>query len=78
MPNQQSQRHYSLFIEWSERDNVYVVSFPEWEQAGHIVHAHGTTYQEAVENGQDTLTFLIQATLEEGENLPEARAYAGV
>ena len=69
---------YSLLIEWSDRDQAYIVSFPEWEQAGHIVHTHGTTYSEAVEKGQEMLAFLVESALDEGETLPEPHAYAGV
>jgi antitoxin HicB len=75
---QQPQPHYSLLIEWSNEDQAYIVSFPEWAEAGHIVHTHGDTYQEAVENGQDMLAFLVQSSEEAGEVLPQPRAYAGV
>jgi antitoxin HicB len=71
-------QHYSMLIQWSDQDQAYIVSFPEWEQAGHIVHAHGETYQEAVEKGQEVLAFLVQSAQEEGETLPSPRAYAGV
>lgn len=43
--------HYSMLIEWSEEDDAYVVSFPEFPGA----HTHGTTYVEAVKNGQEVL-----------------------
>jgi antitoxin HicB len=73
-----SKQRYSLLIEWSDRDQAYSVSFPEWDQAGHIVHAHGATYNEAVEKGQEMLAFLVQSAVDEGEVLPEPHAYAGV
>ena len=69
---------YSLLIEWSDRDRAYIVSFPEWEQAGHIIHTHGATYREAVEKGQETLAFLVESALEDGEQLPEPHAYVDV
>lgn len=31
---------YSLVIEWSNEDQTYVVSFPEW---GDNTHTHGET-----------------------------------
>lgn len=70
--------HYSMLIEWSDEDQAYIVSFPEWGQAGNIAHTHGDTYAEAVEKGQDMLTFLIESTLEEGEPLPAPRTFANV
>ena len=75
---EQLKQRYSLLIEWSDRDQAYIVSFPEWEQAGHIVHTHGTTYSEAVEKGQEMLAFPVESALDEGETLPEPHAYAGV
>lgn len=75
--NNHSERHYSLLIEWSDEDQTYIVSFPEWEQAGHLVHTHGDTYQQAVEQGQDLLAFMIQSAQDDGEALPEPRVYAG-
>ncbi|MGH2504015.1 MAG: type II toxin-antitoxin system HicB family antitoxin, partial [Ktedonobacterales bacterium] len=33
--------HYSIVIQWSNEDEVYVVSLPEW---GDLVHTHGDTY----------------------------------
>lgn len=75
---EQPRQRYSLLIEWSDRDQAYVISFPEWEQAGHIVHTHGATYGEAVEKGQEMLAFLVESALEEGVALPEPHAFAGV
>ena len=40
----QQQPHYSMVIEWSDEDQVYVVSFPEW---GELAHTHGITYDKA-------------------------------
>jgi predicted RNase H-like HicB family nuclease len=36
-------KHYRMVIEWSEIDDAYVVSFPEFPGA----HTHGATYLEA-------------------------------
>ena len=69
-------QHYAMVIEWSEQDQAYIVSFPEWEQAGHIAHIHGETYAEAVGKGEEMLTFLIESTREEGEMLAEPRIFA--
>lgn len=44
-------RHTSMIIEWSDEDQAYFVSFPEW--AGYIVQpvTHGATYEEAARKG---------------------------
>jgi len=55
------QPRYSLVIQWSDEDQAYIVSFPEWEAHGLIGHTHGDTYEEAVRKGQEVLHLLIRA-----------------
>lgn len=64
---------YSMTIQWSDEDQVYVVSFPEW---GALVHAHGNSYEEAVKNGQELLVGLIESRRHHGEPLPVPHVYA--
>lgn len=80
MSTQQPIHHhyYSMVIAWSDEDQAYIVSFSEWQQAGNIAHTHGDTYAEAVEKGQDMLTFLIESAQEDGEPLPAPRTFANV
>lgn len=70
------QPRYSMLIEWSEEDQAYIVSFPEWEAHGLIGHTHGDTYDEGVKNGQDVLKMLVNSAREQGEPLPLARTFA--
>jgi len=60
--------HYSMIIEWSDEDQCFVVSLPEW---GKFCHTHGNTYEEALENAKEVLELLIASTLEDKEPLPE-------
>ncbi|NJM72823.1 MAG: type II toxin-antitoxin system HicB family antitoxin [Scytonema sp. RU_4_4] len=60
--------HYTIIIQWSDEDNCFVVSFPEW---GEFCHTHGDTYEEAFKNAQEVLEMLIETSLENGEPLPE-------
>lgn len=69
------QLHYSMTIQWSEEDGIYVVSFPEWEAAGHIAHTHGATYEEAVSQGREALELLIESARDLGAQLPAARIF---
>jgi predicted RNase H-like HicB family nuclease len=69
---------YSMVIEWSDEDQLYIVSFPEWRDAHVIAHIHGVTYEEAAAKGHDLLDFMIQSAQEEGETLPPPRTFAGV
>ena len=62
--------HYTVIIQWSQEDNCFVVSLPEW---GEFCHTHGDTYQEALENAQEVLEMLIESCLQDGEPLPEPK-----
>ncbi len=64
---------YSMIIEWSDEDDAYIVSLPEW---GDLVHTHGATYAEAVAMGEDLLAALIASRQQHGEPLPPPRAFA--
>jgi antitoxin HicB len=48
---------YTVIIQWSEEDQVYVVSLPEW---GTGAKTHGVTYEEAARNAQEALELLMQ------------------
>ena len=62
--------HYTIIIQWSQEDNCFVVSLPEW---GEFCHTHGDTYQEALDNAQEVLEMLIESCLQDGETLPEPK-----
>ena len=59
---------YTIVIQWSDEDECYVVSLPDW---GEFCHTHGDTYQEALTNAQEVLELLIETSLEDGETLPK-------
>jgi antitoxin HicB len=67
--------HYSMLIEWSETDQAYLVTLPEW--AGQVVMpaTHGSTYEEAVQHGQEVLEVLVDSALRDGEQLPRPKTH---
>lgn len=58
---------YSMVIQWSEEDQAFVVSLPEFPNC----RTHGATYEEAVKNGQEVLELVIESYREEDTPLPE-------
>ena len=68
------QSRYSIVIEWSDEDHVYVVSLPEW---GDLVHTHGETYDEALQRGTELIDALSDSRQSNREPLPEPRFFAG-
>jgi predicted RNase H-like HicB family nuclease len=52
--------HYSILIQWSEADQAYIASLPEF---GPYALTHGATYEEALKNGQEALDLLMEKTV---------------
>jgi len=67
---------YSMLIEWSEQDQAYLVTLPEWAQQVYMPVTHGDTYDEAVKKGKEVLEMLINDAKKHGESLPPPRIYA--
>jgi predicted RNase H-like HicB family nuclease len=64
-----------MFIEWSEEDQAYLVTLPEWAPPVIMPATHGDTYEEAAKNGQEVLEMLIEAATANGKVLPPPRTY---
>lgn len=60
---------YRMIIQWSDEDNCFLVSLPDF--LGDTWRTHGETYSEAVAKGTEALESLIMAYEAEGEPLPE-------
>lgn len=63
-----------MLIEWSDEDQVYIVTLPEFGGC----KTHGKTYAQAARMGQDALESLIDAFQEDGSPLPEPAKYKDV
>lgn len=63
-----------MIIQWSENDNCFVVTLPEW---GELCHTYGDTYEEALNNAQEVLDLMIKSSLAEGQSLPKATTFTG-
>ena len=69
------QPRYSMVIQWSDEDQAYIVSFPEWEAQGLIGHTHGETYESAARKGREVLHMRVESARAEGEPLPAPQTY---
>lgn len=61
-------QRYSILIQWSDEDQVYIASLPEF---GSYAHTHGSTYAEALQNAQEVLEILISGYQAKGKQLPQ-------
>jgi antitoxin HicB len=64
---------YSILIQWSEEDDCYVVTIPEFADRVMQPCTDGTTYEEAAKHGQEVLESLVELYQEKGWNLPTPR-----
>ena len=71
----ENQLHYSMLIEWSEADQAYLVTLPEWTGQVVMPATHGGTYEEAVQHGQEVLEMLVDSALRDGEQLPQPKTH---
>ncbi|MBC6417474.1 MAG: type II toxin-antitoxin system HicB family antitoxin [Prochloron sp. SP5CPC1] len=65
-------QRYTIIIQWSDEDECYVVSLPEW---GEFCHTHGDTPEEALKNAQEVLELLINSELQDNKSLPEPNLF---
>lgn len=66
------EQHYSMIIQWSNRNHAYIVTVPELPGC----RTHGETYTEAVKNGIEAIEAWIEDAIKDGEPLPEPRVAA--
>jgi predicted RNase H-like HicB family nuclease len=60
---------YTMVIQWSEEDQLYLVHFPDFPQQHFITH--GKTYSEAASNGQAAIAGLIAVLKDHNQPIPE-------
>ncbi len=68
--------HYSMVIEWSDEDQAYIVTLPEWEVAGYHGHTHGATVAQAAAAGEELVASWLDYIQQTGEPLPAPRTFA--
>ena len=62
---------YRIIIQWSNEDNCFLVSLPDFKEEQQWV-THGETYQEALENAVEVMDILVEIYQEKNKVLPEA------
>lgn len=61
--------HYSMHIQWSEEDRIYIVTVPELPGC----KTHGKTYEKAVKQAQYAIEGWIEANKALGRPIPTPR-----
>lgn len=64
-------RRYSMLIQWSLEDRLYIVSCPELPN----LHTHGATHEEAVEMGAEAIATYLYGLRHHGRPVPAPRYF---
>jgi predicted RNase H-like HicB family nuclease len=63
--------YYSMILEWDPNDRIYVVTVPELPGC----QTHGSTLEEAVQQGRDAYESWVDVARELGRPVPPARIF---
>ena len=65
---------YSILIQWSDEDDAFLVSLPEWQDRLIGFAGQGSTYEEALAVGRTAIEQLVSIAQEDGQPLPVPQA----
>jgi predicted RNase H-like HicB family nuclease len=60
-----------MLIQWDEEDGIFMVTLPEFDNA----LTHGSTYKDAVKQGQDLIESFIMWHSQDGKPLPKPELF---
>ena len=64
---------YSMIIQWSDEDQLFLVTIPEFVEYVVMPCTHGKTREEAIHNGEEVIEMYLEAWQAEGKSIPEPR-----
>jgi predicted RNase H-like HicB family nuclease len=64
---------YSMIIQWSDEDQLFLVTIPEFSDLVVMPCTYGKTREEAIRNGEDVIEMYLAAWQEEGGAIPEPK-----
>jgi predicted RNase H-like HicB family nuclease len=66
---------YTMIIQWSETDQVFVVTIPEFADRVMMPCTEGKTYEEAARSGQEVVETFLEIWRENEEPIPQPQGY---
>ena len=61
---------YSMIVQWSEEDQLFLVTIPEFSDLVIMPCTHGKTRLEAISNGEEVIEMYLESWQAEGETIP--------
>jgi len=62
---------YSMIIQWSDQDQLFLVTIPEFADLVLMPCTYGKTREEAIHNGEEVIEMYLEAWQAEGEIIPQ-------
>lgn len=62
---------YSRIIQWSDEDQLFLVTIPEFAERLVMPRTHGETREEAIHQGEQVIDMYLETWQREGETIPE-------
>jgi antitoxin HicB len=67
---------YSILIQWSDEDQLYLVTLPEFAEIAMQPSTYGQTYEDAVKNAQEAIEVYLAYCEEAGLAVPTPKSAA--
>ncbi len=64
---------YSVIVQWSNEDRLFLVTIPEFADRVLMPCTHGKTREEAIQNAEEVIEMYLEAWQEEGQSIPEPK-----
>jgi predicted RNase H-like HicB family nuclease len=62
-----------MIVQWSDEDQLFLVTIPEFSDRVVMPCTHGETRAEAIQKGEDVIEMYLEAWQEEGEVIPQPK-----
>ncbi len=62
---------YSMMIPWSDEDQLFLVTIPEFADRVVMPCTHGKTREEGIHQGEQVIEMYLEAWQEEGQSIPK-------
>ena len=60
-----------MIIQWSDEDQLFLVTIPEFSDRVIMPCTHGKTREDAIRSGEEVIEMYLEAWQAEGESIPE-------
>jgi len=61
---------YSMTVQWSDEDQLFLVTIPEFAERVLMPCTHGATREEAIQKGEEVIEMYVESWQAEGEPVP--------